>query len=164
MNKISKAVKFSVLLGLGLATVNVSAHDYEAHTHAVPIDDRTVMMLEQNERAVVLQEMRQFLSGVQLMIDAMAREDMKATAQAARSLGKAAVHEVSPELRAKLPMEFKQLGFSVHSDFDQIAMDADSMGDVKHTMTQLSSTLQKCVACHTIYQIQSEPYPRLHKK
>lgn len=27
----------------------------------------------------------------------------------------------------------------------------------------LSGTLQKCVSCHNIYQIQSEPYPHLHK-
>ena len=163
MSITSKVVYCSLLLSFSVSTANVFAHENSGHAHAAPADERTVMMLAPSERAEVLLEMRQFLSGVQLMTDAMAREDMKAMAQAARSLGKAAAHEVSPELRAKLPMEFKQLGFSVHNDFDQIAMDAESMGDVKHSMTQLSSTLQKCVACHTIYQIQSAPYPRLHK-
>lgn len=158
-----KVVSCCALLGLSLSVTSVLAHENKSDNHAKLVDERTVMVLAPSEREVVLLEMRQFLSGVQLMTDAVARDDAKALAQAARSLGKAAVHEVSPELRAKLPAEFKQLGFSVHSDFDQIAMDAESLGDMKHSMTQLSSTLQKCVACHTIYQIQSEPYPRLHK-
>lgn len=158
-----KVMSCCALLGLSLSATSVLAHEKNHDNHAPPADERTAMVLTPGERAVVLLEMRQFLSGVQLMTDAFARDDAKALAQAARSLGKAAVHEVPPALRAKLPAEFKQLGFSVHNDFDQIAMDAESMGDMKHAMTQLSSTLQKCVACHTIYQIQSEPYPRLHK-
>ncbi len=158
-----KVMSCCALLGLSLSVTSVMADEKKHENHVQPVDERTVMVLAPSERAVVLLEMRQFLSGVQLMTDAFAREDAKALAQAARSLGKAAVHEVPPALRAKLPMEFKQLGFSVHGDFDQIAMDAESMGDMKHSMTQLASTLQKCVACHTIYQIQNEPYPALHK-
>ena len=159
MYKKFKVLFCSALAGLLLSVNSVSAHE----NHAKAADERTALVLKPDERAVVLLEMRQFLSGVQLMTDAFARDDAKALAQAARSLGKATAHEVPPALRAKLPMEFKQLGFSVHNDFDQIAMDAESLGDMKHSMTQLSSTLQKCVACHTIYQIQNEPYPALHK-
>ncbi|TCV84146.1 hypothetical protein [Sulfurirhabdus autotrophica] len=163
MYKNMKVLSCSALVGLLLSVSSVSADEKHAENHAKPADERTALVLKPDERAVVLLEMRQFLSGVQLMTDAFARDDAKALANAARSLGKAAVHEVPPALRAKLPAEFKQLGFSVHNEFDQIAMDAESMGDMKHSMTQLASTLQKCVACHTIYQIQNEPYPALHK-
>jgi len=63
------------------------------------------------------------------------------------------VHELPPALRAKLPQEFRQLGFSVHREFDQIALDADSLKDVGYSLNQLSDTLKKCVNCHATYQI-----------
>jgi len=52
-------------------------------------------------------------------------------------------------------LEFRQLGFSVHREFDQIAMDAESLKDVSTTLGQLSATLQKCVSCHATYQIRT---------
>jgi len=56
-------------------------------------------------------------------------------------------------LIAKLPLEFKQLGFATHADFDQIAQDAIDLGDPKHTLDQLGSTLGRCVACHSTYRL-----------
>lgn len=41
-----------------------------------------------------------------------------------------------------LPLEFKQLGFSVHRDLDQIALDAESLGDRDHTLKQFSHLTQ----------------------
>lgn len=52
-------------------------------------------------------------------------------------------------------MEFRQLGFSVHRDFDQIALDAESLKDVSYSLSQLSGTLKKCVSCHATYQIRT---------
>lgn len=142
----------AVLLGLSLAT---AAYAGESHaTHPAPAaDGRAVLELTPGERAMILEEMRMFLSGVQKMTGALSEQDMPAAAAAARGLGQVMVHEVPPALRAKLPPEFRQLGFSVHRDFDQIALDAESMKDVSHSLGQLSATLQKCVACHAGYQI-----------
>jgi hypothetical protein len=81
------------------------------------------------------------------------RNDARAIADAARPMGMAAAAGVPATLAAKLPLEFKQLGHSVHEDFDRLALDADALGDVKHAHTQLSETLKKCVACHARYQI-----------
>ena len=53
---------------------------------------------------------------------------------------------------AKLPLEFKTLGFGVHRAFDTLAADAASRGDPRHTLGQLASTLEKCVACHDGYE------------
>ena len=126
----------------------------DPHAHAAPVaDGRAVLELTAAERAMILEEMRMFLAGVQGMIGALGREDMPAAAEAARGMGQKMVHEVPPALRAKLPLEFRQLGFSVHREFDQIALDADSLKDPGHTLNQLSATLQKCVACHAAYQI-----------
>jgi hypothetical protein len=148
-----RRVLLALLLSLGFSTA--AAQDHHAH-HAAPVTDgRAILALSPGERAMILEEMRLFLGGVQQMTGALARQDMAATAEAARALGQKMVHEVPPALREKLPMAFRQLGFSVHRDFDQIALDAEGLKDVSHTLGQLSATLQKCVACHATYQIQS---------
>ena len=141
------------LLGLNLTAAR--AQEPHAHAHAPVPDGRAILELDPDERAMILEEMRLFLGGVQKMTDALGRQDMPAAAEAARGMGKKMVHEVPPALRAKLPMEFRQLGFSVHRDFDQIALDAESMKDVSTTLNQLSATLQKCVSCHATYQIRT---------
>ena len=125
------------------------------HLHGAAKDARVVLKLTPGERAMVLEEMRLFLDGVQKMTDALSKQDMQASADAARNLGLKMVHEVPPSLRAKLPLEFKQLGASVHGEFDQMAMDAESLKDVSYSLSQLSATLKKCVSCHTMYQIQA---------
>jgi hypothetical protein len=144
----------AALLSLGVT----AAHAEEPHSHhaqAPAGDSRVMLELTPGERAMILEEMRQFLGGVQKMTGALARQDMQDTAEAARGIGQKMVHEVPPALRAKLPVEFRQLGFSVHREFDQIAMDAESLKDVGTTLSQLSATLQKCVSCHATYQIRT---------
>lgn len=118
-------------------------------------DGRTAILLEPGERAFVLREMRSFVAGLQQMTDALSRDDMKAAAAAARSMGMAAAHDAPAAMVGKLPIGFKTLGFSVHRDFDAIAADADSLGDPKHTLAQLSQVLAKCVACHKDFQLKS---------
>jgi len=146
----------AVLLSMNLAAAY--ADDTHTQHHAPTHDGRAVLELSPDERAMILDEMRMFLDGVEKMTGALGRQDMPALAEAARNLGQKMVHEVPPALRAKLPQEFRQLGFSVHRDFDQIALDAESMKDVSYSLNQLSATLQKCVACHASYQIQAPAF------
>jgi hypothetical protein len=146
------------LYALALVTAPVVAEDMHTRHHAPATDGRAVLELTPAERAMILDEMRMFLDGVQKMTGALAKEDMAAAATAARNMGQKMTHEVPPALRNKLPMEFRQLGFSVHREFDQIAMDAETLKDVSHTLNQLSGTLQKCVACHANYQIRSDAH------
>ncbi len=115
-------------------------------------DGREAIVLEPGERAFVLREMRGFVAGVQQVTAALARDDLKAAAAAARGLGMAAAHDAPPTLLAKLPLGFKMLAFSTHGAFDALAADADSLGDPKHTLGQLSDALRKCVECHEAYQ------------
>jgi hypothetical protein len=147
----------SLLVGgafLGLALNSASAAEtHNRHPHDTAADSRAVLELTPGERAMILEEMRLFLSGVQAMTGALGKQDMQTAANAARGMGQKMVHEVPPALRAKLPQEFRQLGFSVHRDFDQIALDAESLKDANHSLKQLSNTLQKCVGCHAVYQI-----------
>ncbi|GMV44707.1 MAG: hypothetical protein AMXMBFR66_01050 [Pseudomonadota bacterium] len=120
-------------------------------------DGRRTIVLADGERAFVLAEMRGFVVGLQKLTDALARDDMKAAAAAASSMGMAAAHDVPGTLVAKLPLEFKTMGFGVHREFDAIALDAQSLGDPKHTLKQLAATLAQCVACHATYQFALAP-------
>lgn len=118
-------------------------------------DTRTVIQLSPPHRLLVLTEMQQFLSGLQQISAALSRDDMETVATVARSLGSPMTHHVPPDLKQALPEAFRKLGFSVHSDFDQIALDAESLGDSKHTLSQLGATLSRCVSCHGTYQIRT---------
>ena len=115
-------------------------------------DGRQAIVLEPGERAFVLREMRGFVAGVQQVTAAIAHDDLKAAAAAARGMGMAAAHDAPPTLLTKLPLRFKTLAFGTHGAFDTLAADADSLGDPKHTLGQLSDALRKCVECHEAYQ------------
>ena len=116
-------------------------------------DGRLAVMLEPAGRALMLREMRGFVVGLQAMSDALARGDMKAAAAASRGMGMARAHDAPAAMVGKLPLEFKTLAFSLHRQFDVIAMDADAMAMPEHTLGQLADALQKCVACHETYQV-----------
>lgn len=144
----------AILLSLNLGVAN--AQDNHANAAFTPGQDhRAVLELTPVERAMIRDEMHLFLSGVGELTGALSRADMPAAAKAARAMGLVMSAEVPHALREKLPLDFRQRGSSVHRDFDQIAMDADSLGDVSHSLNQLSTTLQKCAACHAIYQMRS---------
>jgi len=123
-------------------------------------DRRSKLLLNHTERDFVLAEMRAMLSSVQTILDATLAGDMARAAKAAHSAGMDEVKNIPVEIRTpligKLPLEFKQLGFSVHGDFDQIALDAASLGDREHTLKQVAQLMQKCVACHATYAIAVE--------
>lgn len=122
-------------------------------------DGRTAIVLEPAERDFVLREMRGFVAGLQQLTAALARDDMKAAAEAARGMGLHAAHGAPAAMVAKLPLEFKTLGFGVHREFDAMAADAERVGDPRHTLGQLAGVLHKCVACHDAYQFKASVPP-----
>ena len=120
---------------------------------AEEVDTRTVIQLSPQHRALVLTEMQQFLSGLQQMMDALSRDDMETVAREARTLGTSMSHHMPADLKQALPQGFRKMGHAVHSSFDQIALDAESLGDTQHALSQLGDTLSRCVSCHSAYQI-----------
>lgn len=116
-------------------------------------DGRTTVIVEPGERLLVLREMREFVAGLQRIDEALSRDDMQGVAKASRALGASKAHDAPAALMGKLPVEFKALALSVHSDFDTIAMDAEWTGLPKRTLGQLSDVLQKCTACHEKYRL-----------
>lgn len=116
-------------------------------------DGRIAVLLDPAERALMLREMREFVVGVQLVADGLARDDMKAVAKAASAMGTARSHDVPAGMIGKLPLPFKTLAFDVHRGFDTMALDAERIAMPKHTLGQLAELLQKCAACHASYQV-----------
>jgi len=160
MNKGSSLVRHSirslVLIAFGaLLAVTLAPVAGPAQSSLPPpgADGRSALVLSDAERHLVLEEMRNFLAVLQTISEALPGEDMKSVAAAARKMGSGAANEIPPETVAKLPDTFKQLAGAVHTSFDTIALDAESLGDPKHTMGQVGEMLGKCNACHGIYQI-----------
>jgi len=116
-------------------------------------DGRAAILLEPGERALILREMREFLTVLQRIDDALSRGDMQDVAKASRALGASKAHDVPAAMMGKLPLAFKTLALSVHSDFDTIAMDAEWTGLPKRTLAQLSEVMKKCTACHESYRL-----------
>ena len=117
-------------------------------------DGRMALQLAPAERDLVLAEMRAFLASIQQITHGLTKQDMKIVAEHARKVGRAAQGEVPASLMGKLPMSFKQLGFDTHTKFDQLALDAEQMGDETYTLTQLATLMNNCVACHASYRIE----------
>jgi len=116
-------------------------------------DSRTPIVLTEDERNLVLEEMRTFLDTVRSITVSLSTEDMAKLAESAKKVGMASSGEVPPALTAKLPLQFKMLGKQVHQGFDQIALDATEMGDRQQTLEQLGALMGNCVACHAIYKL-----------
>lgn len=136
---------------LGLATITAVADE---------VDNRQVLNLTEPQRHQVLTEMRDLLAGTQDILDALAKDDMTTVAEHARALGFDMKHKAENPLHDVLPKEFMQIGMPMHKAFDQIAADATSLKDPKHTLQQLSATMDKCTACHATYQIQATSLKR----
>jgi mono/diheme cytochrome c family protein len=119
----------------------------------VASDGRSAIELPEGERDLVLSEMRAFLAAAQGIISAANKDDMEAVAKHAKSVGLAAQKDVPASLMKKLPLGFKKLGRGTHQAFDQLALDASSLGDKGQTMEQLAELMQNCVACHAAYRI-----------
>lgn len=160
MTRGSKLVRHSIrsvaLIAFGALLAVILAPFLDPARSAAPAaaaDDRMALVLTDAERHLVLDEMRNFLAVLQTISEALPDEDMKSVAAVARTMGSGAANEIPSETVAKLPDTFKQLAGAVHTSFDTIALDAESLGDPKHTMGQVGEMLGKCNACHGIYQI-----------
>ncbi|MDH3949233.1 MAG: hypothetical protein OEU74_09765 [Gammaproteobacteria bacterium] len=118
-------------------------------------DNRLAIQLTAGEKDLVLSEMRAFLASVQQITHGVSSKDMKLIASSARTVGLAAQQGVPGSLMGKLPLSFKQLGRDTHAQFDLLALDAEQLEDENHSLAQLGSLMQNCVACHAAYRLEA---------
>jgi hypothetical protein len=119
-------------------------------------DGRRIVLLNEGERLLVLREMRGMLASVHGILVAYGANDRAGAAQAARASGMAAAVDIAPGLMAKLPLEFKELGFGTHRAFDALAQAVEDEGTGTPTLAKLGTLLGNCVACHVAYQLRTE--------
>lgn len=144
-------------LTLWVITIGVLGFYFVRGTTVRSADQRSAVLLNAAERDMVLGEMRSILTAVNGVLRALDSGDMKEAATAARSAGMGMAVDVNPTLMAKLPLEFKALGMSLHSDFDLLAKDIDQGLDHKGVVRRLGQLTNKCVACHGAYRFSDKP-------
>ena len=121
-------------------------------------DGRTEILLAGAERDQILAEMRQLLKAVDGIVRGLgaAEPDRKLIQEAARAVGMGMAADVEPTIMAKLPLPFKQMGMSIHSDMDALA-DAITRNETSQQILQrLSSMTARCTACHDMYRFSAE--------
>jgi len=151
-----KSNKFAKLaLLLWVATITVFAWFFIRGNTTEGSDGRTAIVLQPAERDLVLSEMRGLLVATQGILEGANNNDPQKIGTAAASAGMAAAADVNPALMAKLPLEFKQLGMSVHHDMDEIAKAASEGKSSAEILKMTSSTMTKCIACHSAWQLKS---------
>lgn len=116
-------------------------------------DGRTQVLLTINERAQVLGEMRQLLASTQQVIEGLSEQDLDKVVEAASEVGMQATSTMDITLKAKLPMDFKKLGFATHQSFDDMARMAKEGKSVQAIQAKLARTMNQCVACHASFQL-----------
>jgi len=144
-----------VALLLWAVTIAVFAWFFIRGNTTAGTDGRTAIVLQPAERDLVLTEMRGLLSSTQGILEGANQGDMKRIIQASRAAGMAGAADVNPALMAKLPLEFKSLGMSVHHDMDAIANAAEAGIPAADILKMTSSVLSKCVACHSAWQLKA---------
>jgi hypothetical protein len=140
-------------ISLWVITVGVLGYFFIHGWTTTGTDKRIAVQLAPAERDLVLAEMRQMLTSVHGLIEAAARTDQKGMEDAVRASGMHMAADVNPMLMAKLPLEFKQLGMSVHGDFDKLAVALAGGLDQAAALRDLSNITGRCVACHAAYRL-----------
>lgn len=148
-----KSCKLSWLL-VALLSMIVAVFTYKFTVGEVkPSDDgRLAVQLSKDERNALLLEMRTWLQNSQGMLAAVSAQDFATVANLAKSSGMAAEAETPGSLFRKIPVEMKKLGFDTRQKFDDIAIDAEKLKDSQHTIKQISTAMNNCVACHATYR------------
>lgn len=121
-------------------------------------DTRIPVYLAADQHAVILTEMRGFLEGINGIMGAISRQDMAAVTDTARRYGsqqmrqhRLANGEAGPGFDA--PQPFRTMAQILHDSFDQMALDAEQMGDPQLTFEQLTTATATCTACHLSYRL-----------
>ncbi len=121
-------------------------------------DRRTEIVVSLAERDQILAEMRQLLKAVDGVIRELGESepDLKRMESAARGGGMHMAEEVEPALMLKLPLPFKQMGMSIHTDMDALADAIRQRETSSQILKRLSSMTARCTACHDMYRFKAD--------
>lgn len=142
-----------IAIGLWLVTIAVGGMMFVRGSTLEAEDGRTLLVLDEAEKALVLTEMRTMLLSVEGIVTALPDNDLEVVADAARKSGMGMQKDIPGSLMMKLPLEFKQLGMATHTGFDEIAAAAGDGETTQMILDRLGENLSRCVACHALYRV-----------
>lgn len=140
-----------IAIGLWVVSAAFIGFKFVTGSTVATADGREAVVLNASERDLILAEMRGMLAAVQEIVAAVNEDDMAAVKETAHRVGVAEVQGVPAQLMLKLPIEFKKLGSATHKGFDAVGLAADFDGS--QVLEKLEENLNRCVACHEVYQL-----------
>lgn len=144
---------FFSAIGLWVLTAGAFAFMFVKGETKLSTDNRRAIQLAPAEKDIVLGEMRQVLLALNGTLKALGDDNLKEASLAASKAGKGMAVDINPVVMAKLPLEFKNLGMSMHGDFDQLSKDLAGGMDSKQAVKRLGEMTNKCIACHATYRL-----------
>jgi hypothetical protein len=154
----NRETRHSLYVGLAALCLCAAAMPAAGQSQAPgATDERERILVPAPARNMVLAEMRQMLRSLEGVLSGLAEGDRAAAAEAARASGMAVAVDVSPEVRARLPEAFVQLGMATHQGFDALAAKLKQPLDTGAALAELSALTQNCVACHATYRLDEAP-------
>ena len=149
-----------IALGLWIVTIGVAGWFFVKGWTTPGADGRMTIVLAPAERDLILGEMRMLLKAVHGVITGLAGQNQQADRtqfeQAARLAGLGTAEDVNPALMAKLPLPFKQMGMSIHTDMDALADAIMNKETPQQILQRLSSITARCTTCHDVYRFSAE--------
>ena len=142
-------------VGLWLVTAVVIGWFFVKGWTETGTDGRIEIVLAPSERDTILAEMRQLLKAVHGVVTGVSdpAQGMKGVEQASRAAGMAMAADVDPALMMKLPVAFKQMGLSVHTDMDALADAIVQKEPPGQILQRLASITARCTTCHDLYRL-----------
>lgn len=153
-----KLAKIAILLWV--LTITVGIFYFVKGSTEKSTDNRVAVKLAPAERDLVLAEMRTLLTATNGILLALSEHNPAKASAAAKSAGMKAAADVNPVLMAKLPLEFKSLGMSLHGDFDKLGKDIDGGLSQDQVIDRLGAITSKCIACHSVYRLSDSALPK----
>lgn len=140
-----KRLVFSGVISLVVACVSFSSIAYE--------DERNLIILRPKEQRLMLQDMRNYLNGIQLITESMASNDYTGVEKAARDMGKISIYDTQPVMSHNLVPKFRRMAISVHDDFEILANMAKKNKPVNEMLGHIGEMMQTCVSCHETFRM-----------
>jgi len=129
-----------------------------ATQEVVRLDERHVLPLNEIQREHVLQDMRNLLSGTQMVVEGLAENDMQLLHDANTLVNKGGAAGNRADMKRLgmgrvLPPEFRQMGQTTRAGFQDISDLATNGASHADIQSKLAETMYNCTACHSAYQI-----------
>lgn len=147
---------FLISIALWLVTAGIFVKFFITGQTSKSSDNRTAVHLSAGEKDIVLGEMRTVLSAVNQTIKALAKDDFKEASVSIKKAGAGMAVDINPALMAKLPLEFKKFGLSMHDDFDNFSAELDKGMTQKQALERMGQITNKCVTCHATYRLTND--------